>query len=75
MVTIPALLLALTAAGLGADPPVAKTDPPKSLADLARHLRDPDRSKRLAAAEAIRDHYKGKSLDALHRYWRRSERS
>ncbi len=65
MLTIPTLLLTLAVAGFGADPLAAKKDPPKPLADLARDLRDPDRSKRLAAAEAIRDHYKGKSLDAL----------
>jgi HEAT repeat protein len=35
------------------------------LAEYARWLDDSDREKRLAAAEAIRDHYKGKALDAL----------
>lgn len=41
------------------------TDSPKPLAELAKQLRNPDREKRLVAVEAIRDHYKGKSLDAL----------
>jgi HEAT repeat protein len=52
--------------GARADEPVpASRGPILPLAEYASRLKDPDRQKRLAAAEAIRDHYKGKSLKVL----------
>lgn len=44
---------------------VVAADQPKPLAELAKDLRDPDRVKRLAAVEAIRDHHKDKVLEVL----------
>ena len=61
MLSIPAILASLIVAG-PADPP---PEPVQPLAEYARRLKDPDREKRLVAAEAIRDHYKGKSIDVL----------
>src|SRR5262245_39291231 len=62
MTRITAIGLVLVFAGT-----VDATDQPKPLAELAKDLRDPDRTKRLRAVEAIRDHHYDKILEVLPR--------
>ncbi len=47
------------------EPVPAPRGPIRSLAEYARQLKDPDIGKQVLAAEAIRDHYKGRYLEVM----------
>ena len=58
------ILFALMPTAAALEPP-EKDKPVRPLAELARDLKDPDLEKRCEAAEAIRKHYTGKTLEVM----------
>jgi hypothetical protein len=61
-----AVVFLTTSSGLSADPPTAKNGKPvPPLSELIQVLKDGSREAQVEAAEAIRDHYAGKSLDTV----------